>query len=45
VLLGARSLEPELAEQTLGIIVKHGEDRAKVQRRARDLIEAGQRHS
>jgi MoxR-like ATPase len=45
VLLGARSLTPEMAEQTLGLLLKHGEDRTKVQRRTPDLVETAQRHS
>ncbi len=31
VLLGASALEPEIAKETLGVLVKHEEDRAKVE--------------
>jgi hypothetical protein len=31
VLLGARSIDAELARSTLGVLLKYGEDRAKVE--------------
>ncbi|MGO9835564.1 MAG: AAA family ATPase [Polyangiaceae bacterium] len=31
VLLGASAIDPELARSTLGVLLKHGEDRAKVE--------------
>ena len=43
VILGARSLDPALAQDTLGLLLKHEEDRAKVTARTRDLVESAQR--
>jgi MoxR-like ATPase len=43
VILGARSLDPALAQDTLGLLLKHEEDRAKVAVRTRDLVESAQR--
>jgi len=38
--LGARSLDPSLVQQMLGLLVKSADDRAKVERQARDLLDA-----
>jgi MoxR-like ATPase len=39
VILGARSLDAGLAQDTLGLLLKHEEDRAKVASRTRELVE------
>jgi len=39
VILGARSLDAGLAQDTLGLLLKHEEDRAKVAPKARELVE------
>jgi MoxR-like ATPase len=39
--LGARSLDPALAKQMLGVLVKNVDDRAKVEHHARDLYDPG----
>ena len=36
VILGARSLEPTLVQDTLGLLLKYDEDRAKVDRTTRE---------
>jgi MoxR-like ATPase len=38
--LGARSLDPALTQQMLGVLVKNVDDRVKVERHARDLFDA-----
>jgi MoxR-like ATPase len=43
VLLGARSLDPALATETLGLLLKHEEDRTKVAAQTRVLVESTQR--
>jgi MoxR-like ATPase len=43
VVLGARSLDPALATDTLGLLLKHQEDRAKVSSQTRDFLELAQR--
>jgi MoxR-like ATPase len=43
VILGARSLDPNVVQETLGLLVKHEEDRAKVVGKARDLVASAQR--
>jgi MoxR-like ATPase len=43
ILLGARSLDPSLVQDTMGLLLKHHEDRAKVEQSARDLVESVQR--
>jgi hypothetical protein len=43
LLLGARSLDPSLAQETLGVLVKHHEDRAKVERQTREFVESARR--
>ncbi|HKQ68550.1 MAG TPA: MoxR family ATPase, partial [Polyangiaceae bacterium] len=45
VLLGARALDPTLVQETLGVLVKHTEDAEKVERHARNLIDATTRPS
>jgi MoxR-like ATPase len=40
VILGARSLDPQIVQDTLGLLVKHEEDRAKVTAKTRDLVES-----
>jgi MoxR-like ATPase len=42
VILGARSLDPAIVQDTLGLLVKHEEDRTKVAPKTRDLIESAQ---
>jgi hypothetical protein len=44
VVLGARSLDPEIAQDTLGVLLKHQEDKEKVERRARELVDSAMRH-
>ena len=34
---------PDAAQDTLGLLLKHEEDRAKVAMRTRDLVESAQR--
>jgi MoxR-like ATPase len=43
VVLGARSLDPAIAADTLGLLLKHQEDRAKVSTQTRDFLELAQR--
>jgi MoxR-like ATPase len=43
VILGARSLDPAIVKDTLGLLVKHEEDRAKVAAKTRDLVESSPR--
>jgi MoxR-like ATPase len=43
VALGARSLDPEIAQDTLGVLLKHQEDKEKVERRTRELVDAAMR--
>ena len=38
IVLGARSLDPALVQDTLGLLMKHQQDRAKVEQNARELI-------
>ena len=42
ILLGARSLDPALVQDTMGLLMKHREDGAKVAERSRELIESAQ---
>jgi MoxR-like ATPase len=44
VVLGAQELDPEIAQDTLGVLLKHQEDRDKVERRARELVDSAMRH-
>jgi MoxR-like ATPase len=44
VVLGARSLDPEIAQDTLGVLLKHQEDREKVERRAHELVDSAMRY-
>jgi MoxR-like ATPase len=44
VVLGARSLDPEMAQDTLGALLKHQEDREKVERRTREIVDSAMRH-
>jgi MoxR-like ATPase len=44
VVLGARSLDPEIAQDTLGALLKHQEDREKVERRTRELVDSALRY-
>ena len=44
VVLGARSLDPEIAQDTLGALLKHQEDREKVERRTREIVDSVMRH-
>jgi MoxR-like ATPase len=40
VILGARSLDPQIVQDTLGLLVKHEEDRVKVAAKTRDLVDS-----
>ena len=42
LLLGARSLEPTLAQDTLGLLLKYREDRAKIEPHTREFVEGSQ---
>jgi MoxR-like ATPase len=42
VILGARSLDAGLAQDTLGLLLKHEEDRAKIAPKTRELVEQAQ---
>jgi MoxR-like ATPase len=42
VILGARSLDPSIVQDTLGLLVKYEEDRTKVAPKTRDLVESAQ---
>jgi hypothetical protein len=44
VVLGARSLDPEIAQDTLGALLKHQEDREKVERRTHELVDSAIQH-
>jgi MoxR-like ATPase len=44
VVLGAHSLDPEIAQDTLGVLLKHQEDKEKVERRAHELVDSAIRH-
>ncbi|HEX9297697.1 MAG TPA: MoxR family ATPase, partial [Polyangiaceae bacterium] len=43
LLLGARSLDPSLAQETLGVLVKHHEDRAKLESQTREFVDSARR--
>ena len=43
LLLGARSLDPDLVRDTLGVLLKHREDRERVEGQAQSLVEAATR--
>jgi len=43
IVLGARSLDPSLVQDTMGLLMKHHEDRTKVEQHARELVESAQR--
>jgi MoxR-like ATPase len=43
IVLGARSLEPAVVQDTMGLLLKHQQDRTKVEAGARELIDAAQR--
>jgi MoxR-like ATPase len=43
IVLGARSLDMSLVQDTMGLLMKHQEDRAKVEQRARELLDSAGR--
>jgi MoxR-like ATPase len=43
IVLGARSLDASLVQDTMGLLMKHQEDRAKVEERARELLDSSAR--
>ena len=43
VILGARALDPALVQDTLGLLLKHEDDRLKVGVKTRQILEAAQR--
>jgi MoxR-like ATPase len=43
VVLGARSLDPALVQDTMGLLIKREDDRSKVEQHARELVESAQR--